>query len=252
MTQDTKQQQLVVQITRAREALGNALGLIQDVNIANFDLGKVTSLLATSVRNLFQAEEKQLTDATPVRDAMKSLRSILQMMQDVNVTDARLQAATTTVARILAILFPVYKALTAPPASRTEAPAEKTAPQRPVPKSVAKDERRTTPRKSLEVDLGGQSDSNFFTGFTTDISSGGLFVATYDAPQIGHQVNLNFKLPNGPVMSLDGEVCWSREYNETTPDMPPGVGVRFLHLSAEDASDINLYMKRNEPMFFDD
>ncbi|MBN2715533.1 MAG: TIGR02266 family protein [Deltaproteobacteria bacterium] len=254
MTPDSTHQQLLVQIIRAREALGNALGLIQDINVSHFDLGKVTSLLATSVRSLFEAQEQQLTKPAPLKSAMKNLRDILQMMQNVDSGDARLQAATTTIARILAILFPVYKELTKPAVAPTgtgaaRAPQKSSAAQ---PMQPPPDDRRSTPRKLMEVDLGGQSDSNFFTGFTTDISSGGLFVATYDAPQIGHLVNLNFRLPSGPVMSIDGEVCWCREYNEMTPDTPPGVGVRFLHLSADDAQNINAYMKHVQPMFFDE
>jgi uncharacterized protein (TIGR02266 family) len=252
---ENRNQQLLIQVSRAREALGNALGFIQDVDATQFDLDSVTSLLASSVRALFTAQEQQLETADPVGLAMNNLRTILQMMQNVDTSDVKIQATSTTIARILAILFPVYKELTAPislPA--TSEPRAVPAPQKVALKKTApqNDERRSAPRKTIEVDIGVQSDSNFFTGFTTDISTGGLFVATYDAPEVGHVVNLNFHLPDGPVMSVDGQVRWSREYNESSPDIPPGVGVRFIHLSSEDAREINAYMKKVQPLFYDD
>ena len=253
---ENRNQQLLIQVSRAREALGNALGFIQDVDATQFDLESVTSLLASSVRALFTAQEQQLDTADPVGLAMNNLRTILQMMQNVDTSDIKIQATSTTIARILAILFPVYKELTAPmhraPAKsepRAASTPQKAAPQKTVPQN---DERRSAPRKTIEVDIGVQSDSNFFTGFTTDISTGGLFVATFDAPEVGHIVNLNFHLPNGPVMSVDGQVRWSREYNESSPDIPPGVGVRFIHLSSEDARQINAYMKKVQPLFYDE
>ena len=248
---ENRNQQLLIQVSRAREALGNALGFIQDVNVSDFDLGKVTALLASSVRALFTAQEQNLSTPDSVGLAMQNLRTILQMMQNVDASDVKIQAATTTIARILAILFPVYKELTLPPAVSPPEPRKESVPASPR-VDVQPDDRRASPRKSIEVDIGLQSDSNFFTGFTTDISSGGLFVATYDAPEVGHVVNLNFHLPNGPVMSVDGEVRWTREYNESSPDIPPGVGVRFIHLSADDARQINAYMKKVQPLFFDE
>ncbi|MBN2530080.1 MAG: TIGR02266 family protein [Deltaproteobacteria bacterium] len=251
MAQRSNYQQLLVQVSRAREALGNALGLIQDIQVANLDLEKVTTLLATSVRLLFEAQEKQLKDAKPVGDAMQNLRDILQMMQEIGAENTQLQAAITTIARILALLFPVYKELSI--SAEPEAGKRVSAvPKRSSAASIPADDRRLSPRKEIEVDIGLQSDSNFFTGFSTDISSGGLFVATFDAPQIGHVVNLNFHLPGGPAMSVNGEVRWVREYNETTPDILPGVGVRFLQLSAQDARHINEYIKNVQPMFFEE
>lgn len=250
MTNENNAQQLLMQVSRARETLGNALGLVQDLDAVDLDLSSIVELLAASVRALFTAQEQNLQSADPISEAMQHMRDILKMMQDVQESNASLHAATSTVARILAILFPVYKALSTPP-PRAEAanepplkPREKKTPQH--------DERRSTPRQAIQADIGFQSESNFFTGFSTDISSGGLFVATYDMPPIGALVNLNFQIPRGSVISVDGEVRWSREFNETTPDMPPGVGVRFVNLSDSDAKKINSYMRSVEPLFFDE
>ncbi|MBN2340684.1 MAG: TIGR02266 family protein [Deltaproteobacteria bacterium] len=262
MTNDRNVQQLLVQVSRAREALGNALGLVQDLHAVELDLSAVAGLLAGAVRALFAAQEQQLQSAKPINEAMQYLRDILQMMQNVPADDTKLQAATSTVARILAILFPVLKALSVPPVAddknrsvasdSVQTPRDKAVSHQPKPTTPEHDERRSAPRKAIEADIGMQSDSNFFTGFSTDISSGGLFIATYDMHTIGTLVNLNFRLPNGPVISVDGEVRWSREYNETTPDTPPGVGVRFLNLDPQEASQINAYMQSVQPMFFDE
>ena len=46
------------------------------------------------------------------------------------------------------------------------------------------DDRRQA-RRRYQVEVGVASDHNVYTGFTEDISSGGLFVATHDILPIG-------------------------------------------------------------------
>ena len=94
--------------------------------------------------------------------------------------------------------------------------------------------------------------TNFFTGFSQDISTGGIFIATFDILAMGARLNVNFTVPGGPVLSVDGVVRWVREYNETTPDVEPGMGVQFEGLNADDQGAINKFMEQNPPIFFDD
>jgi len=102
------------------------------------------------------------------------------------------------------------------------------------------------------VEIGFQSETNFFTGFSMDISSGGLFVATYDVPEVGTRVNVNFGLPSGPLMSIDGTVRWVREFNPAAPETTPGMGVQFERLDPADERAINEYIDKHQTMFYDE
>ena len=141
----------------------------------------------------------------------------------------------------------------APPLAHAAAEKIQQAPQKPppTPRPGKKSERRKSGRRAMEVDIGIHSETNFFTGFSMDISSGGLFVSTYDVLPVGTELNVNFSLPHGPVLSLDGTVNWVREYNSTQPDQAPGMGIRFTHISREDEEHINRYISQHDPLFYD-
>jgi uncharacterized protein (TIGR02266 family) len=244
---------LMEQVKRARESLGQALGLVQDIKDTELNIEDLTRMLAESVRALFDGEQEKLADSQYIGKAMDNLRSILSLMQDSKISNDNLNEAVATVAQILAILFPVYKAL--PEKQPCQTTRDSVVPDISSFKTgdfKSNDERRKAPRISLEVDIGGYSDSNFFTGFSMDISEGGLFVATYDIPPLGTKVNLNFKIPGGPVLCIDGIVKWIREYNDRNHEMIPGAGISFTKLSKKDAHIINDYMTHNNPLFYDE
>lgn len=238
--------------------------MTQDIGLVGLDVEAVNVALAGAVRELFTAVAQGLSGPDHVSFAMDFLRNTLAAMQEVGVEDASLEAATATVARTLAILFPVLKALEAmvcepepipltsaviPPGAIPLTQARKSPPSE-APHDAGR-ERRLAERKAFEVDIGIQSDTNFFTGFSMDISSGGLFVATYDIADVGTGVNINFAIPSGPMMSLDGVVRWVREYNDTVPEMAPGMGVMFENLTPAQEDAINSYLARSSPLFFD-
>ena len=92
-------------------------------------------------------------------------------------------------------------------------------------------ERREHARARYQVDVTLESESNFYNGFTEDISAGGLFVATYDTKEIGTRLTLEFTLPGRTTpISVHGEVRWLRVLNPATPDVTPGMGVRLATL----------------------
>lgn len=270
-------QQIQVQVSRARESLGAALALTQDIGQVGLNVDAVNASLAKAVRELFTALSEGPTGPQRIHSAMGHLQETLASMQDVGVDDQSLEEATATVARSLAILFPVLRTLEAAaeqPVPQAQ-PVSQEAPPEPIPltqtvvpqeapplretrKSVpaaapydSGRERRTSERRAFEVDIGIQSETNFFTGFSMDISSGGLFVATYDIADVGTEVNVNFSLPNGPMMSLNGTVRWVRDYNETAPDMAPGMGVMFEDLSPAEEDAINTYLASSNPLFYE-
>ncbi|MFL5347595.1 MAG: TIGR02266 family protein [Hyalangium sp.] len=111
---------------------------------------------------------------------------------------------------------------------------------------------RERSRVRLRTNIGLGSDSNFFTGFSPDISSGGLFVATVETVPRGTQVELDFTLPGGRPLKASGVVRFLREPNDHTPDLMPGVGVQFQDLQPEVALLISDFVRQREPLFYPD
>ncbi|MCG5053657.1 MAG: TIGR02266 family protein [Myxococcales bacterium] len=115
-------------------------------------------------------------------------------------------------------------------------------------------ERRQHHRFDFEVEVGFETETNFYTGLTQDISSGGLFVATHNLKPVGSKFMLQFKLPGASVaMELEVEVRWLRETSSLhRSDGPHGMGVRFVNLTNEQRSRIELFLKQRESLFYDD
>ncbi len=112
-------------------------------------------------------------------------------------------------------------------------------------------EQRIASRVSLKVEIDIHTETNFYTGFSVNISTGGIFVATHVPAKVGEEIPLSFKLPNrDEAIEAVGYVCWYREYNPLYPDTHPGMGLRFRGLNEEDAKTINDYIQHfREPYF---
>lgn len=114
-------------------------------------------------------------------------------------------------------------------------------------------ERRTMARVPWEARVELDSPTNFFVGFSGDISEGGLFVATWDhTPDIGALVDLRFSLPDGTKVDCRGEVRWQRVLRDDTPDVWPGFGVAFHGLEDGTRTAIHRFVTGREPMFHPD
>ena len=114
------------------------------------------------------------------------------------------------------------------------------------------DERRRQNRFGLKVFVGLESEHNFFTGFSRNISSGGLFIATHDVLDIGQEVELLFQLPSGTTLHTNGQVTWIRPFDPDKPDKFPGMGVKFVDLSPEESAYIRDFLDEREPILYDD
>lgn len=114
-------------------------------------------------------------------------------------------------------------------------------------------DKRQHNRVPLEVDVDFSSESNFYNGFMENISQGGLFVATWELRKLGERVKLKFRLPDSTeLIECDGEVRWLREQNQDTPEVPPGLGIRFVDMTPAQQSRVEEFIREREPMFFDD
>jgi len=117
-----------------------------------------------------------------------------------------------------------------------------------MPEEIPQNERRSSPRRQLQVGIGLHSDSQIFVGFSEDLSDGGVFVATQQRLPPGSPVVLDMDLPTGARISCRGRVAWVREGCELHR---PGVGVAFEELTAADRDAILAFSRDRPPLFYD-
>ena len=109
-------------------------------------------------------------------------------------------------------------------------------------------DRREFPRKRLVRELGVFTDDNFYSGFSEDISEGGIFVCTHELLPVGTHVQLSLELPGGHKLEAGGRVCWLRDPHDPVA-VAPGMGVQFDALGAADAEAVREFMQNREPIF---
>lgn len=113
-------------------------------------------------------------------------------------------------------------------------------------------EHRVHSRHNVAVELTLESDHNFYTGFTENISTGGLFISTRDLLPIGSTFQIHLSLPNMADCSIDCEVRWQRLEQLDNPESCPGMGVRFINLDERTSAAINAFIKERDTLFYDD
>jgi len=112
---------------------------------------------------------------------------------------------------------------------------------------VSHDERRATPRHELTVEVTFESQHNFYTGISSDLSVGGLFVATDMLCPVGECVRVRFTLPgNTEVMDAITEVRWVRSVDVTGGER--GMGLQFLQMSARTKQAVNEFAIKRDAL----
>jgi uncharacterized protein (TIGR02266 family) len=111
--------------------------------------------------------------------------------------------------------------------------------------------RRVYPRIALEVEVDLQSEHNFYTGFTQNISAGGLFVSTASVMHLGDTALLRLTLPGNVRVEAHAVVRWVREQT-VSRGMPPGMGMQFLDLTPEARQAIEAFVNQRETIFHPD
>jgi len=256
----------------AKTRIGEALGAVQDDPAAGSQLAALATTLAGAQRHLFAASRVQprLPEAiAEMREAMENLARALQILQDLRSGSKAVEVAARAVASSLATLYAATQDAPrrpsrppppppAPPDLRPQAPDADpvTLRGRPgpgaAPPPTLEDWRRKTVHLQLESAIDVHGDTQFFTGLSGSIDEGGIFIATFDQQPINAKVVVTFMLPNGRRVVTRGTVRWVREYNPASPDVVPGMGVRFLQLTPQDRSAIEEYLKQRPPLFYDE
>jgi uncharacterized protein (TIGR02266 family) len=114
-------------------------------------------------------------------------------------------------------------------------------------------DRRTEPRYVVAVEVTFESEHNFYTGLTSDLSGGGLFVATLQVRPVGERIQVRFTLPGSKVI-LDAvtEVRWVRNTPVAGGGGEIGMGLRFLQLAPQAKEAVKNFLTQRESLFYDD
>jgi PilZ domain len=106
----------------------------------------------------------------------------------------------------------------------------------------------------IEAELGAHSGTNFYKGLSGNdvIDSGGIFVATYQIPEIGRTLSIRVSMPGGYEFEALGVVRWTREAPNSGSDSSPGFGAQFTQITPEGRQLVYRYVRNREPLFHDD
>jgi uncharacterized protein (TIGR02266 family) len=252
----------------SRKLLGKALEALQkDPNVPK-DVLAVAENIAGAVGALFEAEKasSDLDGKASVKFAMGSLSQTMALLQDVKSSHAGLTVATQALAQVMSKLYPLSVVPTLRPsaapqnvgAAKTIASqaasgagvGAKPAVVRAAPPVAAAKPARSGPREKLEANVGATTESNFFVGFSGEISEGGVFIATYVTLPLGAAVEVLVTLPGNYQFTVPGDVRFVRDPMDM--DSEPGIGVRFDGLSAEHRELILRFIRKRPPVFYDE
>jgi hypothetical protein len=105
-----------------------------------------------------------------------------------------------------------------------------------------------------EAELGAHSGTNFYKGLSGNdvIDSGGIFIATYNIPDVGQPLSVKVCLPGGYEFEAAAVVRWTRDSPQSGADSSPGFGAQFTQISAEGRQLVYRYVRNREPLFYDD
>jgi hypothetical protein len=101
--------------------------------------------------------------------------------------------------------------------------------------------------RRLDVDVAPDSESHFFVDLSGDVTTAGIFVATWRDIPVGAPVEIVSELPDGPIV-VRGRVRWVRD---PSTESGPGIGVAFETVDEGDLARISSYCAEWPPYFYE-
>jgi len=98
-----------------------------------------------------------------------------------------------------------------------------------------------------------QTENNFYTGLTQDLSGGGIFVSTHQLRPVGERIKVLLTLPGqGETFEIITEVRWLRDITLSRSTDEPGMGLRFLQMTPRARNAVSDFLTKRESLFFDE
>ena len=106
-------------------------------------------------------------------------------------------------------------------------------------------EKRRFSRENLEVRVDLNTGRAITVGLSENISTGGLFVATYNTPRLGEKLQISFFIPVSDfAIDTTGIVRWIRPHEDN--GRRAGFGLEFASIKAEDLRAIEFFVDHSE------
>ncbi len=276
----------------ARESLARALGAIQSDPSVPPQLMAIAEPVSNAMGALFQIERSGGAAAStsgPV--ALDAVRRALGLLQQQPTGHPAIQLALEAVAGSLGVIHGIASGRPAPAAAPPAQPAPYVqppqpqaayqptvaapiqsaqayaatyvAPSPPVPAQPAYQPPAAQAYQPpaaggarIDAELGAHSPSNFYKGLSGNdvVDHGGVFIATYNIPRIGHTITVHVSMPGGYEFDALAVVKWTRETVDSSHGQaaPPGFGAQFVQITPEARQLIYRYVRNREPLFHDD
>ena len=104
---------------------------------------------------------------------------------------------------------------------------------------------RKAPRVPKVLSLMFKSRVQLIKSFSSNASSGGLFIKTPMPLDVGERFSLKLHLPEGTEpIQIDCEVAWSRTESEDQQKQPLGMGVKFIKMRDSDQQRLQKELKK--------
>ena len=100
-------------------------------------------------------------------------------------------------------------------------------------KSQEGSERREHQRFDTSIAVDYASGETFLFAYLQNISEMGIFIRTDHPSTVGTRLRLRFHVEEEEPLTLDGEVTWINPLRASGDNLNPGMGVRFMELSAD-------------------
>jgi uncharacterized protein (TIGR02266 family) len=102
---------------------------------------------------------------------------------------------------------------------------------------------RTDMRIQKTLSLTYKDDQAFISAYTSNISTGGLFIKTDKPLRLGDQFLLRLQVPAlQDPLKVSCEVAWVRGPEEATKKEPAGMGIKFIEMSKGDREALRQYL----------
>jgi len=221
----------------AREELGKALASLQQDPNTPPDVMNLTQNVAQAVGALFEAEKAtdERAGKAAIRTALGLLSQTMALLQEVRTDHKGVASSTSAFAAAMGKLHPLTVVPSMGPPGAPGVPAFPSG-----------------PRVDIEANVGATSETNFYVGFSGEVSEGGVFIATYNTLAVGTAVAIAVSLPGGFEFKVPGRVHFVRDPMDMMADSEPGMGVRFEGLSGANRELVLRFIQKRAPMFYDD
>ncbi|MFI5290525.1 MAG: TIGR02266 family protein [Polyangia bacterium] len=90
---------------------------------------------------------------------------------------------------------------------------------------------RRQPRLPISLKVQYRTTGAFLIAYSINLSKGGIFLETSEPLEVGEHVSLQFEVPGGGSLDVDGAVAWVRLGSED--GLPDGMGVQFENLDQQ-------------------